>query len=145
MQGLSVITQGHPYTDDVAAGRPAKHERYQFGAHLTGARQRRGLSQAQVAERLEITQQTYAGWERRTTALRPEYFTRLAGILDVDVDYLLGYEPRPSHAVGPVGRARRVFEAVSRLPRSQQQRILGVVEDLLAAQRVNGRRKESAS
>jgi transcriptional regulator with XRE-family HTH domain len=145
MQGLSVITQGRTYTEDVAAGRPAKHERSEFGARLTGARQRLGLSQAQVAERLGVTQQTYAGWERRTTALRPEYITHLAGILDVDVDFLLGYEPRPGHAGGPVGKARRVFEAVSRLPRSQQQRILGVVEDLLAAQRVNGRRKESES
>ena len=34
---------------------------------------------------------------------------------------------------GPVGKARRVFEEVSKLPRHQQQRILGIVEDLIAA------------
>jgi len=35
---------------------------------------------------------------------------------------------------GPVGRVRRVFESVSQLPRQQQQRIIDVVEALVAQQ-----------
>lgn len=117
-------------------GRPAKFKRSPFGEKLLAARQQAGLSQIQVAEKLRITQQTYAGWERRTTALKPEYISGLAGILNVSVDYLLGYQNGTQRKGGPVGKARRVFEEVSKLPRHQQQRILGIVEDLLAAQRI---------
>jgi hypothetical protein len=52
------------------------------------------------------------------------------------VDYLLGRENGGQRKGGPVGKARRVFEEVSRLPRHKQQRILGIVEDLIAAQLV---------
>jgi transcriptional regulator with XRE-family HTH domain len=103
---------------------------------MVAARQQLGLSQIEVAEKLGITQQTYAGWERRTTALRPEYITRLAGVLNIPVEHLLGQEAPVKRSGGPAGKARQVFEAVSQLPRHQQQRILGVVEDMLSAYRI---------
>jgi hypothetical protein len=67
-------------------------------------------------------------------ALRPDYIAKIAGALNVSVDYLLGRENGGQRKGGPVGKARRVFEEVSRLPRHKQQRILGIVEDLIAAQ-----------
>ena len=91
----------------------------------------------QLADGLGVTQSTYAGWERRTTALKPEYISKLAAMLNVSVDYLLGHENGGQRKGGPVGKARRVFEEVSKLPRHQQQRILRIVEDLIAAQRIN--------
>jgi transcriptional regulator with XRE-family HTH domain len=110
-----------------------KFQRSPFGEKLLAARQQAGLSQIQIADKLGITQQTYAGWERRTTALKPEYISKLAAILNVSVEYLLGHENGGKQKGGPIGKARRVFEEVSRLPRHQQQRILGIVEDLIAA------------
>ena len=117
-------------------GRPAKFKRSPFGERLLAARHQAGLSQVQIAGKLEITQQTYAGWERRTTALKPEYLSKLSSLLNITVDYLLGYDNGGHRKGGPTGKARRVFEEVSTLPRHQQQRILGIVEDLIAAQRV---------
>jgi transcriptional regulator with XRE-family HTH domain len=121
----------------MTAGRPAKFKRSAFGDKLFAARQQMGLSQTQLADKLGITQSTYAGWERRTTALKPEYISSLAEALHVSVDYLLGHENGGQRkGGGPVGKARRIFEEVSQLPRHKQQRILGIVEDLLAAQRL---------
>ena len=137
MQALSVFLDSSSYSLDMQqVGRPPKFERSPFGEKLLAARQQAGLSQIQVAEKLEITQQTYAGWERRTTALKPEYISKLSSILNVSVDYLLGRENGSQKKGGPIGKARRIFEEVSKLPRHQQQRILGIVEDLIAAQRV---------
>ena len=116
-------------------GRPAKFERSPFGERLVAARQTLGLSQTQVAEKLGITQQTYAGWERRTTALRPDHIAQLAKVLNASVEHLLGQAPAKQRGGGPVGKARRVFEEVSKLPRNRQKHIIRVGEDLLVAQR----------
>jgi transcriptional regulator with XRE-family HTH domain len=91
-----------------------------------------GLSQSQVAALLGVTQPSYADWERSTTALRPEHLSQLATILNVSVDDLLSHSKRPQRGIGPAGKARRVFEQVSRLPRHQQQKIVEVVEALVA-------------
>lgn len=59
----------------------------------------------------------------------------------MSVDYLLGHENGAPRKGGPVGKARRVFEEISKLPRQRQQRILGIVEDLLAADQISRRNK----
>jgi len=135
MQALSVSFSTAPYDDGMITGRPAKFERSPFGERLVAARQTLGLSQTQVAEKLGITQQTYAGWERRTTALRPDHIAQLAKVLNASVEHLLGQAPAKQRGGGPVGKARRVFEEVSKLPRNRQKHIIRVVEDLLVAQR----------
>ena len=63
-------------------------------------------------------------------ALRADQLAALASILGVTADYLVGRDS-PKRGSGPVGRARRVLETVSRLPRHQQQRIIDVVEALV--------------
>jgi transcriptional regulator with XRE-family HTH domain len=135
MQALSVSFSTDPYAGGMITGRPAKFERSPFGERLVAARQTLGLSQTQVAEKLGITQQTYAGWERRTTALRPDHIAQLAKVLNASVEHLLGQAPAKQRGGGPVGKARRVFEEVSKLPRNRQKHIIRVVEDLLVAQR----------
>jgi transcriptional regulator with XRE-family HTH domain len=139
MQADSLFPNSVQYNAPMTAGRPAKFTRSAFGEKLFAARQQMGLSQTQLAEKLGITQSTYAGWERRTTALRPDYIAKIASAMNVSVDYLLGRENDGKRKGGPVGQARRIFEEVSRLPRHKQKRILGIVEDLLAAQRVQQR------
>jgi transcriptional regulator with XRE-family HTH domain len=136
MQAYSVSFFSLGYSPDMAMGRPAKSKRTEFGARLVTARQELGLSQAQVAEKLGITQQSYGGWERRETALKPEHLLQLTAILNVTVDYLLGKETDRKRRGGPAGKARQVFERVSQLPRATQQRILANVEDALTAYEV---------
>jgi len=109
-------------------GRPSKHPRTAFGERLHAAREALGLSQAQVAEKLNITQTAYGVWERYPVALRPDQIERLAKILNVSVEYLFGKEGIASRRGGPVGKMRQIFEDASRLSRSQQQHIIRVLE-----------------
>lgn len=125
-----------PYNDHMNTGRPSLHERTAFGERLHAAREARGLSQAQVAERLGMSQNAYACWERRPVALRPDQIQQLADTLGVSVEELFANDARNDRKVGPTGKARRLFEEVSRLPRKRQQRILAVVQDMLTAQRI---------
>ncbi len=114
---------------------PTSQNRTPFGQRLFDARQQKGLSQTHVAEALGITQPSYADWERCSVSLKPEYLPKLAQVLDVSVDYLLDIEPRPRSGSGPTGKVRQVFEAVSQMPRYQQQRVIAIVEDMIVAQR----------
>lgn len=111
--------------------------RTDFAARLTALREAAGLSQRAVARAMGISQPSYANWETHNVSLKPEQLTKVAQVLGVTVDALLedgnGSQGRRG---GPTGKVRRVFEEVSKLPRSRQQRIVGVVQDLLAAQRM---------
>lgn len=136
MQAFPVILEEDPYNAAMPSGRPPKHKRSAFGERLYSARVAAGLSQAQVAEQMGVTQPSYADWERRMVALRPDHLPKLAAILSVTVEQLLGAETAPKRGTGPVGKARQMFERVSKLPRATQQRILANVEDALTAHEV---------
>lgn len=132
MQAQRYISEIPRYDFAMPGGRPAKTKRAPFGERVTQARQQAGLSQQQLAERLGTTQRVIAHWERAPVALRADQLAALASALGVTADYLVGRDSPKKRGSGPVGRARRLLETVSRLPRHQQQRIIDVVEALVA-------------
>lgn len=62
---------------------------------LRAFRKLRGLTQAEVAKRLEVTQQVYSSLERRPGKVSVERLYRLAGILGIHI-----------HLVGPGSEGR---------------------------------------
>lgn len=134
MQAVSVTFSNGLYDEGMPTGRPSTHQRSRLGERIARLREQAGLSQQQLAERLGINQQMVAYWERRAATLRPDQLTALAEALKTSADELLGKAPSKSRGSGPSGRVRQVFEAVSRLPRRQQQKIAEVVEALVAQQ-----------
>jgi len=116
------------YAGLMKTGRPAKSKRTSFGSRLHTYREAAGISQQQVADKLGITQPAYALWERRDVAIQPEQLLKLAKLLKVRVEDLFQDEKTNSRRGGPTGKARKLFEQVSQLPRSQQQHVLTVVE-----------------
>jgi len=132
MQAQSIIRHFLGYSGDMKPGRPPQTKRSRFGARLCALRETAGLTQEYVAEQLGISQPSYALWERKEVALRPEQLTKLVNILGVRIEEILEEQPTSARRGGPVGRTRRVFETVSHLPRHQQQKIIEVVEALVA-------------
>lgn len=132
MQALRYISENPRYSFLVPGGRPSRRKRPPFGERLAEARQQAGLTQEQLAERLGTSQRVIAHWERTPVALRADQLAALASALGVTADYLVGRDLPTKRGSGPVGRARRVLETISRLPRHQQQRIIDVVEALVA-------------
>ena len=132
MQALS-LTQDFPaYTPEVKTGRPTKRERTPFGQRLHTLREQAGLSQQQLADKLGLTQRAYAHWERNPVALRPDQLLNLAQTLNVSVEDLVGTNGMKKRGSGPTGKMRQLFEAASRLPRGQQQKIAAVIEPFIA-------------
>jgi len=137
MQDFSALQITAGYNSAMQTGRPAKYPRTPFGERVYAAREAAKLSQAEVAEQLGLSQNAYAMWERRPIALRPQQIEQLAGVLGVTVEALFGKVPLPTKPSGPMGRAKKAFEAVSQLPRNQQSTILSMVESV-----VNARHRE---
>jgi transcriptional regulator with XRE-family HTH domain len=108
-------------------------KRSALGERILTARQTSGLSQTQLAEKLGVSQQMVGYLELEPVAIRPELLAKLSEVLAVPVEQLLGIERKTPRASGPVGKARQIFERVSKLPRATQQRILANVEDALTA------------
>ena len=132
MQGktISLIEPGY-HAPDMKTGRPPLTEQAPFGKRLQSLREGANLTQRELAAALGISQPSYAAWERRGVALAADQIKKLAEVLGVEVADLFRDE-NAAKRNGPVGRARRTFEAVSRLPRSRQRSILDVVDILVA-------------
>lgn len=138
MQALRYISEIPGYDPLMPGGRPAKTKRSPFGERLAAARLQAGLTQQQLADKLGTVQRVIAHWEREPVALRADQLSALADVLGVTADYLVGRNEPKKRGSGPVGRARQVLEAVSRLPRHQQQKIIDVVEAMVAHQATGG-------
>ena len=114
-------------------GRPTSKPRSTLGQRIIDARERAGISQAQLADKLGTSQPAIAYWERRATNLRSDVIAKLSQILGVSADELLGTQPtRQKKAVQPLGKARQVFDRVSKLPRRQQQKVIEMAEGFLS-------------
>lgn len=61
-----------------------------FAERLKTLRKQVKLTQAQIAEKLDISQQAYASWERGAKKPTQENLVKIAQILNVSVDYLVG-------------------------------------------------------
>lgn len=146
MQVFSALPITGGYNAGMPTGRPAKHPRTAFGERVFAAREAAGLSQAEVAEQLGLSQNAYAMWERRPVALRPEQIEQLAAALGVSVEVLFGKVALPAKPPGPMGRAKKTFDALAALSRSEQARVLDLVEPLVrVVERQRAKKQSSAA
>ena len=112
-------------------GRPPLSPASKFGARLRELREDANLSQREVAQVLGSSQPSYAKWERRDVAVTASQLELLAESLGCNVaDFFT--DDSPNRKRGPVGRAKKVFEQVSQLPRHRQREILDITERLTA-------------
>jgi len=100
-------------------------------SNLRRLREAAGLSVREVARLIGESHTNVSYWERSGQIPRSDVLLPMAKALGVTVEELLG-EPKLRRATAPGGKARQMFDAVSRLPRRQQQKIVEVVEALVA-------------
>lgn len=62
----------------------------EFSERLKTLRKEAGLTQVDVAEKLGISQPAYASWERGLKKPTQDNLVKIAQILNVSVDYLVG-------------------------------------------------------
>lgn len=95
-------------------------EVYDRGLRLKTLREKRGLSQREVADRLGVTRATVSGYECNIKAPKLETLERMAVLYRTSVDYILGLDHRTSIYLDD-------------LSESQQQAVIDIVDRLREA------------
>lgn len=66
-----------------------------FGLKLKEVREARHLSQSELAKKLHVSTQTVSNWEISSSQPSLTTFQKIADILNVAPNYLLGYDKEP--------------------------------------------------
>jgi transcriptional regulator with XRE-family HTH domain len=115
-------------------------EMIKAASRLKMLREAAGISQRELARQIGERHSNIQFWEMSGKTPRSDVLASMAKVLGVSVEELLG-EPKPKRSA-PAGRLGRIFEAVSRLPRRQQQKVIEMAEGFLVlhknAQHSNG-------
>jgi hypothetical protein len=87
-------------------------------------------------EAVGIPQRTISFYEREAAAIPSTLVPTLANVIGVSMEEILGIDNGAQRSKrGPKSQLERQFEAIATLPRQQQQKILDVVEAMIAHQR----------
>ena len=98
---------------------------------LRQLREASGLSVRELARQIDQQPTNVSYWERTGQLPRSDVLVPMAKALGVSVEQLLG-QPAPRRNGVPGGRLGQVFQEVGKLPRRQQDKIIEVVQALVA-------------
>jgi len=114
------------------AGRPSKKKPSPQGERLARLRTAAGLSQAELAEAVGIPQRTLSHYERSGETFPAALLVPLSLTLGVTLEELLGVESASANKRGPKSKLERQFEKIRQLPKSRQQFIGKLLDEILS-------------
>ncbi len=114
---------------------PMTHEEKAFfkalGERIAALRKDSALTQVQLAQAMNVSQQTVASWEVGRRGVPVSALPTLARTLGVGVETLIG-EKTPPAKRGPTPKLQRQVERLSHLPQSKQRVVIEMLEGLLS-------------
>ena len=122
---------------DQAGPRPMTDDEALFfqrlGQRLAELRRERDLTQTQLAEKLEVSQQTVTSFEKGRRRVPVSLLPELAHVLDVSIEELIGAASAKSASRrGPTSKIQRQMEEIRLLPRSKQKFVSAMLDAVLA-------------
>lgn len=105
-----------------------------FGQRLVASRESRNLSQKELAEKLGITPTRLNYWEKDKREPAIEMIKAIAQALDVDTNYLIGYQPQVKNVSLHLSETEDQLVALHRkLNVEGQEKLLDYADDLVAS------------
>lgn len=77
-----------------------------FGERIKQARERKGLSAAELAAALSVSETTVSQWETSEQELPDEITRKIVGALDISIRYLLGDSENPEYKPIPPAKKK---------------------------------------
>ena len=128
--------------DGLAMARPPTRKAPDFGIRMAQARKAAGLTQMQLANLLDVSQQMIDYYERRASNPTAAFIRKAAEALNVSVNELLGTECKPARKSGPPSQLEQRLSAIRQLSRDRQKLLLQVLDTFLRdAQHSNGHKQ----
>lgn len=107
-----------------------------IGKRLAQIRKERGFTQTELADKVGVLQTIISDYERARLRLHPTMLMKLAKVLQVSTDEILGLEQLPKK-VDPLNRRfLRRLQALHKLPKRDQDALLRTIDAVLSARRV---------
>lgn len=106
-----------------------------LGARIAQLRKDQGITQAQLAATLGVSQQTITAYEVGRRRIQVSALPVIAQALGASVEALVADVPKPARR-GPVPKLQQQLEQVSRLPKAQQKFVMQMLDTVL--QQPNG-------
>lgn len=101
-----------------------------LGLRIAALRNDRGLTQAQLAETLGVSQQQMLSFEKGRRRIAVATLPKLARALGVSIEELVGAGSRPGKR-GPAPRLQHQLERLQQLPRSKQRFVSEFIDTIL--------------
>lgn len=95
-------------------------------------RKRSGILQAELAEKLGVTQPMISRIERGLVRLNGELIMTLAEIFSISTDELLGVKTRPTSEITVARRWVKRMQRIEGLPKRQQDALVLIIDAFLA-------------
>jgi len=105
-----------------------------LGARIAQLRKDQGMTQMQLADALQITQQQLASYEIGRRRVPVSMIPALARALGVSLDELIGAPQRTARKRGPAPKLQQHMQRISELPKTQQRFVMQMLETVLAQQ-----------
>jgi transcriptional regulator with XRE-family HTH domain len=102
-----------------------------LGQRIAEARRAQSLTQAQLAEQLEVAQQTLAHYESGRLRVAAAMLPPLGRALGLSIEELIGEQAPPAKR-GPAPKLQQQMERIQRLPRARQRFIMAMIDTVLA-------------
>jgi transcriptional regulator with XRE-family HTH domain len=112
-----------------------KREPETIAQRLGQLRREKGITQAEMAELLGISQPIVSDYERGELRLHGELIVKLAEILDCSADEILGLRERKTTAGGNNRRMLRRLQQIDLLPKRDQEALLRTIDAFLSKAR----------
>jgi transcriptional regulator with XRE-family HTH domain len=104
-----------------------------IGSRIARLRREKGLTQAEVARELEVSQPVVSDYENDVIKLSGETIVQLAKVLGASADEILGLEKPARVARGAVKNRRllRQLQSIDRLPKRDQEALARTIDAFL--------------
>jgi transcriptional regulator with XRE-family HTH domain len=102
-----------------------------IGARVAQLRKEQGLTQEGLAELLGVSQQSVAAYEIGRLRIALSMLPKLAKVLGVSVESLLGEDEKPAKR-GPTPKLQLQMERISQLPKPKQRFVMEMLDTVLA-------------
>jgi len=103
----------------------------EVGERVAALRKEQGLTQAQMAELLGMSQQMVALYELGRRRIPLDLFPEIARLLGVSIEELFGTTSQSARR-GPMPKLQQQLERITRLPRSKQRFVMEILDAVLS-------------